>query len=37
MPALTVHDLPDEVLRALAVQAARNGHDIEKEVRAILE
>ena len=34
---LTVRDIPDEVYRALRVQAARQGHSMEAEVREILE
>nr|WP_232210455.1 Arc family DNA-binding protein [Nitrococcus mobilis] len=34
---LTVRNLPNEVHRALRVRAARHGHSMEAEVRAILE
>ena len=37
MPMLTVHNLPDEVHRALRVRAALRGRSAEAEVRAILE
>lgn len=37
MGILTVHDLPNEVYRALCVRAARLGRSVEAEVRAILE
>lgn len=36
MAVLTVRSLPDEVHRALRVQAARHGRSTEAEVRAIL-
>lgn len=36
METLTVHNLPDEVLRALQVRAAQHGHSIDAEVSAIL-
>jgi len=34
---LTVRNLPEEVHRALRISAARHGHSMEAEVRAILE
>ncbi|EAR22418.1 FitA-like ribbon-helix-helix domain-containing protein [Nitrococcus mobilis] len=37
MAMLTVRNLPNEVHRALRVRAARHGHSMEAEVRAILE
>ena len=37
MAMLTVRNLPDEVHRALRLRAARHGHSMEAEVRAILE
>ena len=37
MAMLTVRNLPEEVHRALRVRAARHGHSMEAEVRAILE
>ena len=36
MPQLTVRNLPDELVRALRVQAARNGRSAEAEHRMIL-
>ena len=36
MAVLTVRNVPDEVHRALKVQAARHGRSAEAEVRAIL-
>ena len=36
MAMLTVRNLPDEVHRALRVQAALHGHSTEAEVREIL-
>lgn len=36
MAMLTVRNLPDDVHRALRVQAARHGHSTEGEVREIL-
>ena len=36
MAMLTVRNLPDEVHRALRVQAAMHGHSTEAEVREIL-
>jgi plasmid stability protein len=36
MAMLTVRNLPDEVHRALRVQAAQHGHSTEAEVRKIL-
>jgi plasmid stability protein len=36
MAMLTVRNLPDDVHRALRVQAASHGHSTEAEVRAIL-
>lgn len=36
MPMLTVRNLPDDVHRALRVQAALHGHSTEAEVREIL-
>ncbi len=36
MAVLTVRNLPDEVHRALRVQAAQHGHSTEAEVREIL-
>lgn len=36
MPVLTIRNLPDEVHRALRVQAAQNGRSTEAEVREIL-
>ena len=37
MPAITVRNLPDEVHRALRVQAAMHGRSTEAEIREILE
>lgn len=37
MAMLTVRNIPDEVHRALRVRAAKQGHSMEAEVRAILE
>lgn len=37
MAVLTVRKVPDEVHRALRVQAAHNGRSTESEVRAILK
>ena len=37
MASLTIHNLPDDVYRALRVRAARNGNSTEAEVRAILK
>ena len=37
MAMLTVRNIPDEVHRALRMRAARQGHSMEAEVRAILE
>lgn len=37
MAMLTVRNLPDEVHRALRVQAAQHGRSTEAEVRALLE
>lgn len=37
MASLTVRNLPDEVHRALRLQAARHGISTEAEVRAILK
>lgn len=37
MASITVRNLPDEVHRALRVQAAQNGRSAEAEVRAILQ
>jgi plasmid stability protein len=36
MPQLTVRNLPEELVRALRVQAARNGRSAEAEHRLIL-
>ncbi|MGW5728981.1 FitA-like ribbon-helix-helix domain-containing protein [Nocardia beijingensis] len=36
MAELTIRELPDDLLEALHVQAARHGRCIEAEVRAIL-
>ncbi|MFA5984775.1 MAG: antitoxin [Methylococcaceae bacterium] len=36
MAMLTVRNLPEDVHRALRVQAARHGHSTEAEVREIL-
>ena len=36
MAMLTVRNLPDDVHRALRVQAAQHGHSAEAEVREIL-
>lgn len=36
MAMLTVRNLPDEIHRALRIQAAHNGRSMEAEVRAIL-
>jgi plasmid stability protein len=36
MPQLTVRNLPEELVRALRVQAARNGRSAEAEHRMIL-
>jgi plasmid stability protein len=37
MASLTVHDIPDETLRALQVRAAKAGWTVEEEVVAIIE
>ena len=37
MAILTVHDLPDDVHRALRIRAAQRGVSTEAEVREILE
>ena len=37
MASLIIHNLPDDVHRALRVRAARNGNSTEDEVRAILK
>jgi antitoxin FitA len=37
MAMLTVRNLPDEIHRALRARAAKRGHSMEAEVRAILE
>jgi plasmid stability protein len=37
MAMLTVRNLPDEIHRALRSRAAKHGHSMEAEVRAILE
>jgi plasmid stability protein len=37
MALLTVRNLPDEIHRALRSRAAKHGHSMEAEVRAILE
>lgn len=37
MATLTIHNLSDEMHRALRVRATRHGHSIEAEVREILE
>jgi len=37
MAMLTVRNIPDVVHRALRVRAAKQGHSMEAEVRAILE
>lgn len=37
MAMLTVRNIPEAVHRALRVRAARQGHSMEAEVRAILE
>ena len=36
MASFTVRNVPDDVHRALRVQAAQHGHSTEAEVRAIL-
>jgi plasmid stability protein len=36
MAMLTIHNLPDDVHRALRVRAAQHGHSTEAEVREIL-
>lgn len=36
MPSITVRNVPDEVHRALRVQAARHGRSAEAEIRDIL-
>ena len=36
MAVLTVRNVPDEIHKALRVQAARNGQSMESEVRDIL-
>jgi plasmid stability protein len=36
MSTLTIRGLDDEVVRALKVRAAREGHSMEAEVRSIL-
>jgi plasmid stability protein len=36
MPQLTVRNLPEELVRALRIQAARNGRSAEAEHRMIL-
>ncbi|GLK61033.1 Arc family DNA-binding protein [Azotobacter vinelandii] len=37
MPSITVRNVPDEVHRAIRVQAAQHGRSIEAEMRDILE
>ena len=37
MSAITVRNIPDDVHRALKVQAAQNGRSTEAEIRVILE
>lgn len=37
MVNFTIRNVPDEVLRALQIRAARNGRSAEAEVRAILQ
>ncbi len=37
MAMLTIRNLPDETHRALRSRAAKRGHSMEAEVRAILE
>ncbi|NLC37352.1 MAG: Arc family DNA-binding protein [Alcaligenaceae bacterium] len=37
MANVNVRNLPDEVHRAIRIQAARNGRSTEAEIRAILE
>ncbi len=37
MAVVTVRNLPDEILRALKVRAARHGRSTEAEIRAVLE
>jgi antitoxin FitA len=37
MPSITVRNVPDEVHRALRVQAAKHGRSAEAEIRDILE
>jgi len=37
MAAVTIHNLPDEVHRALKARAAQNHRSAEAEIRAILE
>lgn len=37
MASVTVRNLPDEVHRAIRVQAAHHGRSTEAEIRAILE
>ena len=37
MSAITIHDLPDEILRGLTVRAATHGRSTEAEILAILE
>jgi plasmid stability protein len=37
MPSVTIRNVPDEVHRAIRMQAARHGHSIEAEMRDILE
>lgn len=36
MASLTVHDLGDELMRRLRIQAAEHGHTMEEEARVIL-
>ena len=36
MPAITIRNVPEEVHRALKVQAARHGRSTEAEIRDIL-
>lgn len=37
MPSITVRNVPDEVHRALRMQAAKHGRSAEAEIRDILE
>ncbi len=37
MPALTIHDIPEDVLRCLRERAARHHHSLDEEARMMIE